>query len=93
MIGIAVGTTDFSDTTLKRLTQLGVDCIDAHFDDDVPGVREQGYPDLDALLKITSKVRSWGLELESLQPTGGNGAALSYAVGYIKGLLAALDAE
>ena len=63
MIRIAVGATDFSDTTLKRLTQLGVDCIDAHVDDDVPGVRERGYPDLDALVKITSKIRSWGLEL------------------------------
>ena len=63
MIGIAIGIGDFSDTTLKRLTQLGVDCLDFAAPADMPGVQEQGYPDLDALVKITSRIRSFGLEV------------------------------
>ena len=61
MMRIAVGVGDLSDMTLKRLAQVGVDCVDVYVAADVPGVREQGYPDLDALLKITTRIRSWGL--------------------------------
>ena len=63
MMRIAVGGGDLSDRTLKRLSQLGVDCVDVAVAADVPGMEEQGYPDLDELLKITKRVRSWGLDV------------------------------
>ena len=28
-----------------------------------PGVKEQGYPDLDELIKIRKRIRSWGLDI------------------------------
>jgi len=52
-----------SDEYLKTVTQLGADAIDCGRGDWFPGVKEQGYPDLDALLKIKKKVQSYGLEI------------------------------
>ena len=60
MIRIAYWALDLSDSYLRKLTQLGVDCVDGISVPDVPG---EGYPDLDELLKIKKKVHSWGLEL------------------------------
>ena len=38
-----------------------MDCVDVG--NDLPGVKEQGYPDLDGLLRIVRKIRSFGLDL------------------------------
>ncbi|WP_248924355.1 mannonate dehydratase [Paenibacillus hamazuiensis] len=54
---------DLTDTDLKQMSQLGVDCIDFGIGSSFPGVKEQGYPDLDRVLKLKKKVRSWGLDI------------------------------
>ncbi len=63
MIKISVWHGDLSDSYLKQITQLGADCIDFGSGDYFPGVKEQGYPDLDELLKIKKRIRSWGLDI------------------------------
>ena len=63
MFRISVGCGDLSDRYLKQITQLGVDCVDFGSGDFFPGVKEQGYPDLDELLKIKKKIHSWGLRI------------------------------
>jgi mannonate dehydratase len=60
MIRIAVWAHDLSDAYLRKVTQLGANCIDGIA---VPTEPDRGYFDLDALLEIEKKVRSWGLEL------------------------------
>lgn len=52
-----------TDTYLKQMAALGVDCLDFGRDTDMPGVAEQGYPDLDALLKLRRRIRSFGLDI------------------------------
>nr|WP_263327704.1 mannonate dehydratase [Neobacillus sp. Marseille-Q6967] len=54
---------NLSDKDLKQMSQLGVDCIDFGNGSSFPGVKEQGYPDLDALLKQKRRIRSWGLDI------------------------------
>ena len=63
MMRISVWDRGLSDNYLKLVTQLGADAIDFGADNSFPGVREQGYPDLDHLLKIKKKIHSWGLEI------------------------------
>ncbi len=60
MMRIAVWSHDLSDSYLKKVTQLGADCIDGITPPTSP---EGNYPDLDELLKIKKKVHSWGLRL------------------------------
>ena len=62
MIRISVWHRDLSESYLRQITQLGADCLDFGSGDAFPGVAEQGYPDLDALLKIKRRIRSWGLD-------------------------------
>ena len=54
---------ELSDTFLRTMSQLGVDCIDFADGGWLPGVKEQGYPDLDELLAIKRRLSSWGLEV------------------------------
>ena len=63
MIRISASAGDLSDSHLRRITQLGVDAVDFGEARDLPGVRERGYPDLDALIEIKKRVRSWGLDV------------------------------
>lgn len=63
MMRISVWFHDLSDDYLKTVTQLGADCIDFGDGSWFPGVKEQGYPDLDNLLKIKKKIHAWGLEI------------------------------
>lgn len=63
MMRVAVWSGNLSDSYLKQVTQLGADCIDFNYADLFPGVKEKGYPDLDAVLKIKRKIRRYGLEI------------------------------
>lgn len=65
MMRIAVTTmsTDMPDEFLKQLVQLGVDCLDYGNGACFAGVKEQGYPDLDALLRHKRRIRSFGLDI------------------------------
>ena len=62
MLKISAWHGDLSESYLRYVTQLGVDCLDFGAGDYFPGVKEQGYPDLDAVIKIRKKIRSWGLD-------------------------------
>ena len=62
MFKISVWHGELSESYLRFVTQLGVDCLDFGQGDFFPGVKEQGYPDLDELLKIKRKIKSWGLD-------------------------------
>ena len=63
MIRISVWDGGLSDSYLRMITQLGANCIDFGNDRSFAGVAEQGYPDMDQLLKIKRKIHSWGLEI------------------------------
>ncbi|TDF93774.1 mannonate dehydratase [Paenibacillus piri] len=65
MIRISVTTArvDHPDNYLKQLVQLGADCLDFGRGSSFAGVKEQGYPDLDELLKLRRRLRSFGLEM------------------------------
>ena len=54
---------DLSDTYLTLITQLGVDLLDFGSGTAFPGVQQQGYPDLDQLVKIRKRLRSHGLDI------------------------------
>lgn len=62
-ISITSYKTNFTDQELKQLSQLGVDCIDFGGGNAFPGVKEQGYPDLDAILALRKRLRSFGLDV------------------------------
>ncbi len=63
MMRISASVGDLSDSHLRRITQLGVDAVDFGDVGSLPGVRDRGYPDLDALIEIKKRVRSWGLDV------------------------------
>jgi mannonate dehydratase len=63
MMKISVWDGGLSDSYLKQVIQLGADCIDFGRGNAFPGVNEQGYPDLDELLKVKKRIRSWGLDI------------------------------
>ena len=60
---ISVWDGGLTDTYLTQVTQLGADYIDFGNGGSFPGVKEQGYPDLDELLKIKKRIRSYGLDI------------------------------
>jgi mannonate dehydratase len=62
-VSITCYSTDLSDKDLRQLSQLGVDCIDFGDGSAFPGVKEQGYPDLDALLRLKRRIRSFGMDI------------------------------
>ena len=63
MMRVSVGhDRDISDSYLKKMCQLGVDCIDFSHRAPFPGLVEQGYPDLDGLLRIRKRLRSHGMD-------------------------------
>ena len=55
---ISVWDGGLSESYLKQVTQLGADCIDFGGGNAFPGVDEQGYPDLDEVLKIKKRITS-----------------------------------
>lgn len=62
-VSVTVNTCDLPDRDLKQMVQLGVDCLDFGRGSSFPGVAEQGYPDLDGLLQLKRRVRSFGLDI------------------------------
>ncbi len=60
---ISVWDGGLSDTYLRQVTQLGADTIDFGRGNAFPGVKEQGYPDRDELLKAKKRIRSYGLDI------------------------------
>ncbi|MBB6448668.1 mannonate dehydratase [Geomicrobium halophilum] len=62
-VSITVNTTDLTDIDLKQLSQLGVDYVDFGNGASFKGVKEQGHPDIDALLKLRKRIQSWGLDI------------------------------
>ena len=54
---------DLSDRYLKQVIQLGADCIDFGHGGWFEGVAEQGYPDLDAVIKARKKIQSYGMDV------------------------------
>jgi len=63
MIRISVWPGDLSDSYLRYVTQLGVDCIDFGAAETFPGVVERGVPDLEGVLAIKKRLSSWGLAI------------------------------
>jgi len=63
MMRISVWDRDLSNEYLRQVVQLGANCIDFGRGDAFPGVAEQGYPDLDAVIQIRRRIRSWGLDI------------------------------
>ncbi|MDP6777374.1 MAG: mannonate dehydratase [Candidatus Latescibacteria bacterium] len=63
MIRLSVWHGGLTDSYLKRVTQLGAECFDFGGAGDFPGMKEQGYPDLDEVIKIRKRIRSWGLDI------------------------------
>lgn len=62
-VSVTVNTTDLSDMDLLQMTQLGVDCVDFGAGGSFAGVKEQGFPDLDELLKLQRRIRSYGMDI------------------------------
>jgi len=63
MMHVSVWHRDLSDSYLRQVIQLGAEYIDFGNADAFPGVAEQGYPDLDAVIEIRRRIRSWGLDI------------------------------
>jgi hypothetical protein len=60
------GCHDLSDDYMKKVSQLGVDCLGFGSGDSLPGVKEQGFLDLDELLKIKKHVQAWRMEINRM---------------------------
>ena len=60
---IAVWCYAWTDSFLRRASQLGADCLDQV---PVPQAQGEAYPDLDELLKVRRRVRSWGMDWNRL---------------------------
>ena len=54
---------ELTDTFLRQMAALGADCIDFGNDADMPGVAEQGVPDLDQVKALRRRLRSFGLDI------------------------------
>lgn len=63
MIRVSVWCREFTERHLRHISQLGADCVDFSSAALLPGTAEQGYPDLDELLKIKRQLASWGLTI------------------------------
>lgn len=60
---VAVWEGNLSDDYVRWASQIGVDGIDIHDPLNVPGVREQGFPDMERLLKLRKRLRAMGLRI------------------------------
>ncbi|MFP7494693.1 mannonate dehydratase [Terribacillus saccharophilus] len=62
-VSVTANSFALTDRDLKQMSQLGVDCIDFGNGSSFPGVKEEGFPDLDSLLKEKRRIRSFGLDI------------------------------
>ena len=61
---------ELTDTFLKQMAALGADCIDFGRDTDMPGVAEQGYPDLESVRQLRRRMRAFGLDVNRVTLPG-----------------------
>src|SRR5690606_20327116 len=54
---------ELTDTYIKQRVALGADAIDFGGDREMPGVTEQGYPDLEGVIALRKRLRSFGLDI------------------------------
>jgi mannonate dehydratase len=59
---------DLSDRYVRFAQQIGADGFDIHNPDNVPGFKEQGYPDQERLVQLRTKLRAAGLGIYRLAP-------------------------
>ncbi|WP_240762011.1 mannonate dehydratase [Paenibacillus thalictri] len=62
-VSVTLNRTDVTDSHLRLLSQIGVDCVDFGNGNAFAGVAEQGYPDLDGLLALKRRIQSWGMDI------------------------------
>jgi len=60
-VKVVVWEGDLSEDYLRWVCQIGADGIDISNTQVLPGMREQGYPDLAKLLGLKQRARRWGL--------------------------------
>lgn len=60
---VAIFEADLSEDRIRWASQIGVDGFDLHNAFNVPGVREQGYPDLEKLMRLKRTLRAAGLSV------------------------------
>ena len=54
---------ELTDTFLQQMTAFGADCIDFGNAADMPGVPDQGYPDLEGVRSLRKRMRSFGIDI------------------------------
>ena len=54
---------ELTDQWLRQKVALGADAIDFGGDTDMPGVAEQGYPNLEEVRALRKRVRSFGIDI------------------------------
>lgn len=54
---------ELTDTYLRRMVALGADALDFGGDREIPGVAEQGYPDLAGVKALRRRLRSFGIDI------------------------------
>ena len=59
---------DLSDNYIRFAQQIGADGFDIHNAESVPGFVEQGYPDLEQLVKLKERVNAAGLGIYRVAP-------------------------
>src|SRR5438067_2109501 len=59
---------DLSDRYIRFAQQVGADGFDIHNPGNIPGFKEQGYPDLDGLRQLKAKLRAAGLSIFRVAP-------------------------
>jgi mannonate dehydratase len=59
---------DLSDDYIRFAQQIGADGFDLHNEALIPGCKEQGYPDLDGLLRLKEKLLAAGLGVFRVAP-------------------------
>lgn len=59
---------DLSDEYIRFARQIGADGLDIHHGENIPGIKEQGYPDKDGLKRLLEKIRAAGLGVYRVAP-------------------------
>ena len=59
---------DLSDEYIQFAAQIGADGFDIHNAESIPGLVEQGYPDLEQLTKLKERVNAAGLNIYRVAP-------------------------